>query len=184
MAKTPQLSRKRPTQSKVEQFKVPPNRVERLRHYDECMTEKKAENLANNLMDWSVEEKKALFLHQFLAKEEIPESTWWKYERKYECLALAANFAKTQFANRREQLAIVSDNKFVSGSIHLYSKLFEDDKTLEFERKKELKNIESESKTKNIENMKEVFQDFMGPITEEQKEQHEQRIRSKTKDNV
>jgi hypothetical protein len=68
--------------------------------------------------------------------------------------------------------------------MHLYSDLHEQYKILEHQRKRELKNIESESKTKNMELVKEVLQDLMGPITDEQKEQHEQRIRSKTKDTV
>jgi hypothetical protein len=46
-------------------------------------------------------------------------------------------------------MAIKQDQKFLSSSMHLYSTLFEDDKTLEHERKKELKKITEDNKNDN-----------------------------------
>lgn len=184
MAKTPQRTNKKEAMSKKSYREEIPDYLNTIVFFEGMMTEERALNFGNRMIHFAKTNPKAITFNRFYELEGVYASVVRKWRDKFPLLDVAYEIVRDIFTERRSLIAQLNDNKFISGEMHLYSDLHEQYKILEHQRKRELKNIESESKTKNMELVKEVLQDLMGPITDEQKEQHEQRIRSKTKDTV
>ena len=168
-SKTPHPIKKRSSLSKNMICPIIPDHIERLRFFNAAMNERKALELSNEMIEWGDVNQDALFENQFLVLKKISQQTWGLWKKKYECLQEASDHLKTVLAVRREQLAIEKDQKFLSNSMHLYSKLFEDDKTLEHERKKELKNIDV--KKNDLPSIIAAINATMAPLDIDQKKQ-------------
>jgi hypothetical protein len=162
MAKTLNTSSKRLKGSTKVIHSIAPEHIERKRFFEAAMNEERALHLANEMIEWGETNLNALFENDFLVLKKISQKTWQMWKRKYEVLQEASDYLKTLFAARRESIAIKQDQKFLSSSMHLYSALFEDDKTLDHERKKELKNIAE--KHNNMDNIREVIKQILEPI--------------------
>ena len=169
MAKIYQPSNKRSSRSNKPKYSIPANHLERIIIFERGMNERRAEELGNSFIAYVIDNPKCLYRSEFLAKEGILETTWCDWEKEYESLKRSSSYAKIIFAHRREQLAIEKDPKFLSNSMHLYTKIFEDDKTLEHERKKELKNIDV--KKNDLPSIIAAINATMAPLDIDQKKQ-------------
>lgn len=163
MAKTLNTNSKRLNRSKNVIHAIPADHIERIRFFEAAMNEQRALQLSNDMIEWGEANTTALFENEFLVLRKISQKTWQIWKKRYPVLQEASDYLKTIFAARRELMAIRQDQKFLSSSMHLYSTLFADDKALEYERKKELKNIATKNGV-DMEKLLPFLAKFMAPL--------------------
>ena len=132
------------------------------------------------------EEKNAYKLSPFYLRHRIPKSTFYVWYNKFDHFKNAVDATNEMIGNRREELGLMKDASFAYKTMSRYDKWYEEREEKEHQRRMEQKSagaarIDSELIQSKID---EYTEKSLGPITKKQKEQHEQRIRSKTKDTV
>lgn len=143
--KTPQLSTKKSVVSKLRN-KIT---VDEIDFFYSALNEVTAHNLANKLIDLVEEHEDIRSMATCYRKLGVLPERFHEALKVFPKLKTAHEYVKVLFSERKEKIAEERDPKFHSDSLHIYSYDHAADKTLDHERKKDLKKITEDSKNDN-----------------------------------